>query len=201
MAELANIEETTADEHRPDYSESIKIAIDTLNRIEAHTRQLYIDVYGRQVAIAKNYIWVASTFIAFTLGYYDRVLANAFSSQRAITQWDVAIAVTLACIALGAAVAFFLSITISWGSSGDEHGVHISQIFYVDNVLAADPVSATQILAHYTGLIDCADDSLNQTMAIIHRKGLTLRKIGLILQVSFALCIVSLVIHLMEELL
>ena len=163
MTELANIEETTADEHRPDYSESIKIAIDTLNRIEAHTRQLYIDVYGRQVTIAKNYIW--------------------------------------ACIALGAAVAFFLSITISWGSSGDEHGVHISQVFYVDNVLAADPVSATQILAHYTGLIDCADDSLNQTMAIIHRKGLTLRKIGLILQVSFALCFVSLVIHLMEELL
>lgn len=181
-----------------DYSESIKASAQILSLLDASVKK-EIDVYTRQISISKNYLWMASIFVAFAIGIYDRifgvnqhlVLSDALSQAHA----------TALLIAISASsIAFYFSSKVFWNSKESTYVLDLPRLFMDDGAFLSSPKSSKSIYENYVYLVGSTyyayEAQLNESM----RRGKCLRISGRCIRTAFFFLILNIVLYLMEKL-
>ena len=185
-------------ETKIDYSESIKASAQILSLLDASVKK-EIDVYTRQISISKNYLWMASIFVAFAIGIYDRifgvnqqlVLSDALSQAHA----------TALLIAISASsIAFYFSSKVFWNSKESTYVLDFPRLFMDDGAFLSSPKSSKSIYENYVYLVGSTyyayEAQLNESV----RRGKYLRISGRCIRTAFFFLILNIVLYLMEKL-
>ncbi|MDY3115964.1 MAG: hypothetical protein SOR95_08325 [Sutterella sp.] len=184
---------------QPNYTESIKAATSTLTLLEANIKKEG-DHYVRQLSIARNDLWIASLFIAFNVALFEK----AFDVSVKLIHWGafdlIRLVVFVLTIGIAAGV-FVCAFRVFWGNVDVQYGQFLDGVFKNNNEYSPNPRSDAELYCHFVGLMGTLTNSYIGLCQGAVRRGKLLRRIGIAIQVCFALIILNILFYLMELLL
>ncbi|MDY3115966.1 MAG: hypothetical protein SOR95_08335 [Sutterella sp.] len=179
-----------------DYAESIKASAHVLTVIDSCVKK-EMDVYPRQISISKNYIWIASLFIALAIGIFDRQYATKSVSDFA--SWMTWVpAGSLGLVIIASACTFFLSIQVFWNSRESYYVDILGDLFKENERLNATPRNVERIYTYYVQMIGTLSHAFGVQLNESVRRGRYLRWSGVCIRVAFSCLILNILFYLME---
>mgnify|MGYP007022459693 FL=1 len=187
----------TFDTPPKDYSESLKVITTMLTLMEANIKK-ETDVYVRQISIAKNDLWIASLYIAVSIGLFER----AFDVSAKLVNWSCFEVFRLALFTITlvtAAWIFFSAFRITWGNFHVEYASNFENGFKEGMNLSSQPKPDEELYAHCVSLLGGMTDSFNDLTEWSERRGNRLRRIGYAIQVCLFLVVANIAFYLLSK--
>ena len=188
-------ESQTNTSQSPCFTESIKAASHVLTLFEANIKKEE-DIFSRQVSISRNYVWIASLFLAVLFAIFDKSFpnGNVISQLSGLTILRCSL---LAIASITATTTFYVASKVSFNSLDSRYLHATLELFQNDDGQCyPTPKEDKAIYYHYIRSILTANAVYSLLDRESVRRGKILTLAEKLMQASYILLILNLIIFL-----